>query len=88
LFSLLELPKGVTRFSPIQNSKLSARSVSLTNNATIMIPETDFGQVNLESNLKQFLLVLSVSLSVATLSQTVKWLRQIPYTLRQKLIVR
>jgi len=34
----------VTRLAPIQNSKLSARSVSLTNNATIMIPETDFGQ--------------------------------------------
>lgn len=38
-------------------------------------------QVNIESNLKQFLLVLSVSLSVATLSQTVKWFREIPYTL-------
>ena len=35
----------------------------------------------IESNLKQFLLVLSVSLSVATLSQTVNWFRQIPYTL-------
>jgi monovalent cation:H+ antiporter, CPA1 family len=35
----------------------------------------------IEDNLKQFLLVLSVSLSVATLPQIVSWLRQIPYTL-------
>jgi CPA1 family monovalent cation:H+ antiporter len=35
----------------------------------------------IEENLKQFLLVLSVSLSVATLPQIVSWLRQIPYTL-------
>lgn len=34
-----------------------------------------------EANLKQFLLVLSVSLSVATLPQIVSWFRQIPYTL-------
>ena len=33
------------------------------------------------SNLTQFLLVLSVSLTVATLPQIVSWLRQIPYTL-------
>lgn len=33
------------------------------------------------SNLKQFLLVLSVSLSVATLPQVFSWFRQIPYTL-------
>ena len=33
------------------------------------------------SNIKQFLLVLSVSLSVATLPQVISWLRQIPYTL-------
>lgn len=32
-------------------------------------------------NLKQFLLVLSVSLSVATLPRIFSWLRQIPYTL-------
>ncbi len=34
-----------------------------------------------EENLKQFLLVLSVSLSVATLPQIISWFRQIPYTL-------
>ncbi|MDB9518696.1 sodium:proton antiporter [Roseofilum reptotaenium CS-1145] len=33
------------------------------------------------ANLQQFLLVLSVSLSVATLPQIVPWFRQIPYTL-------
>ena len=32
-------------------------------------------------NLEQFLLALSVSLSVATLSRTVPWFRKIPYTL-------
>lgn len=35
----------------------------------------------IEANLKQFLLVLSVSLSVATLPQIISWFRQIPYTL-------
>lgn len=33
------------------------------------------------ANLKQFLLVLSVSLSVATLPQVISWFRNIPYTL-------
>ncbi len=37
--------------------------------------------VGIEQNLKQFLLVLSVSLSVATLPQVFSWFRQIPYTL-------
>ncbi len=35
----------------------------------------------IEENLRQFLLVLSVSLGVATLSRVVAWLRNIPYTL-------
>jgi monovalent cation:H+ antiporter, CPA1 family len=35
----------------------------------------------IETNLKQFLLVLSVSLSVATLPKIVTWFRKIPYTL-------
>ncbi|MGD1853292.1 MAG: cation:proton antiporter [Leptolyngbyaceae cyanobacterium] len=35
----------------------------------------------IEQNLRQFLLVLSVSLGVATLSRVVSWLRNIPYTL-------
>jgi CPA1 family monovalent cation:H+ antiporter len=35
----------------------------------------------IEQNLEQFLLVLSVSLSVATLSRVFSWFRQIPYTL-------
>ncbi len=46
-----------------------------------MAPETLIDKVDIEANLKQFLLVLSVSLSVATISQTIKWFRQIPYTL-------
>jgi monovalent cation:H+ antiporter, CPA1 family len=35
----------------------------------------------IHANLKSFLLVLSVSLSVATLPQIFSWFRQIPYTL-------
>ncbi|WP_319633192.1 cation:proton antiporter [Romeriopsis navalis] len=37
--------------------------------------------VAIESNIKAFVLVLSVSLGVATLPQMISWLRQIPYTL-------
>lgn len=43
--------------------------------------ETTIGEEAIKQNLEQFLLVLSVSLSVATLSQVFSWLRQIPYTL-------
>lgn len=39
------------------------------------------GEEMIEANLKQFLLVLSISLGVATLPQVFSWLRQIPYTL-------
>ena len=46
-----------------------------------MIAETIIGQAPIEENLKQFLLVLAVSLSVATLPQVFSWFRQIPYTL-------
>jgi hypothetical protein len=45
-----------------------------------MTPETLIHEVTIEGNLKQFLLVLLVSLSVAVLPQ-ICWLRQIPYTL-------
>ncbi|HBE50303.1 MAG TPA: sodium:proton antiporter, partial [Cyanobacteria bacterium UBA11369] len=38
-------------------------------------------EVAIEENLKQFLLVLAVSLSVATLPQVFSWFRRIPYTL-------
>ncbi len=43
--------------------------------------ESALGEAGIEQNLKQFLLVLSVSLSVATLPQIFSWFRQIPYTL-------
>ncbi|MDJ0736347.1 MAG: sodium:proton antiporter [Nostocaceae cyanobacterium] len=46
-----------------------------------MTLESAIGDVAIEENLKQFLLVLSVSLSVATLPQVFSWFRQIPYTL-------
>jgi monovalent cation:H+ antiporter, CPA1 family len=39
------------------------------------------GEEVIAGNLKQFLLVLSVSLGVATLPQIFSWFRQIPYTL-------
>ncbi|MBD2488647.1 sodium:proton antiporter [Aulosira sp. FACHB-615] len=39
------------------------------------------GEVLIAEQLKQFLLVLSVSLGVATLPQIFSWLRRIPYTL-------
>lgn len=46
-----------------------------------MTTETMIVEAAIEGNIKQFLLVLSVSLSVATLPQIFGWLRQIPYTL-------
>lgn len=38
-------------------------------------------EVSIKGNLEQFLIVLSVSLSVATISRIFSWFRQIPYTL-------
>jgi CPA1 family monovalent cation:H+ antiporter len=46
-----------------------------------MTISTAAGELAIEENLKQFLLVLSVSLSVATLPRIFSWLRQVPYTL-------
>jgi CPA1 family monovalent cation:H+ antiporter len=46
-----------------------------------MTIESAIGEAAIEENLKQFLLVLSVSLSVATLPQIFSWFRHIPYTL-------
>ncbi|UBF30588.1 sodium:proton antiporter (plasmid) [Kovacikia minuta CCNUW1] len=43
--------------------------------------DAGLGEVAIETNLKQFLLVLSISLSVATLPRIFSWFRQIPYTL-------
>ncbi len=43
--------------------------------------ETGLKEVAIEENLKHFLLVLSVSLSVATLPEIFSWFRKIPYTL-------
>ncbi len=40
-----------------------------------------FNEPTIEGKIAQFLLVLCVSLSVATLSRTLPWFRQIPYTL-------
>jgi len=46
-----------------------------------MVIESTTAEEAIASNLKQFLLVLSVSLGVATLPQIFSWFRQIPYTL-------
>ncbi|MBD2296278.1 sodium:proton antiporter [Anabaena sphaerica FACHB-251] len=46
-----------------------------------MMIESQMGEHLIATNLKQFLLVLSVSLAVATLPQIFSWFRQIPYTL-------
>ncbi|MEB3829917.1 cation:proton antiporter [Phormidium sp. CCY1219] len=46
-----------------------------------MTLETVGGEALIQENLERFLLVLTVSLSVATLPQVFSWVRQIPYTL-------
>ncbi|MBW4657767.1 MAG: sodium:proton antiporter [Drouetiella hepatica Uher 2000/2452] len=46
-----------------------------------MTIDSAVGEAAIEAHLKQFLLVLSVSLTVATLPQVLRWFRQIPYTL-------
>ncbi|MGD1804030.1 Na+/H+ antiporter [Dapis sp. BLCC M126] len=46
-----------------------------------MAVETAVTETIIEQNLEQFLLVLSVSLSVATLSRVFSWFRRIPFTL-------
>jgi monovalent cation:H+ antiporter, CPA1 family len=46
-----------------------------------MVLEGGIAEEAIANNLKQFLLVLSVSLGVATLPQIFSWFRQIPYTL-------
>lgn len=46
-----------------------------------MVLASAVGEAMIATNLKSFLLVLSVSLSVATLPQIFSWFHQIPYTL-------
>ncbi|MGF1479002.1 MAG: cation:proton antiporter [Cyanophyceae cyanobacterium] len=43
--------------------------------------ESTVAEATIKANLEQFLVVLSVSLSVATVSRIFSWFRQIPYTL-------
>ena len=43
--------------------------------------ESSIAEVSIKGNLEQFLIVLSVSLTVATVSRIFSWFRQIPYTL-------
>jgi len=46
-----------------------------------MALENVVGEASVQENLKQFLLVLSVSLSVVTISRALRQIREIPYTL-------
>lgn len=46
-----------------------------------MVIDSAIGEITIKENLKQFLLALSVALSVATLPQIFSWFRHIPYTL-------
>ncbi|PSB64309.1 Na+/H+ antiporter [Chroococcidiopsis cubana SAG 39.79] len=46
-----------------------------------MVMELAIAEAAIETNIKQFLSVLAVSLGVATLPQVFSWFRQIPYTL-------
>ena len=46
-----------------------------------MSVDPTISEVSIKGNLEQFLIVLSVSLSVATISRIFSWFRQIPYTL-------
>ena len=45
------------------------------------VDPSSIAEVSIKNNLEQFLIVLSVSLSVATISRIFSWFRQIPYTL-------
>ena len=47
----------------------------------VMALESIASEAAIQTNLERFLLVLSISLSVATLPQIFGWMRQIPYTL-------
>ena len=46
-----------------------------------MTVDPNLAEVSIKGNLEQFLIVLAVSLSVATVSRIFSWFRQIPYTL-------
>lgn len=46
-----------------------------------MLISTTAGHLVIEENMQQFLLIISAALGVATISQIVPWLRQVPYTL-------
>lgn len=46
-----------------------------------MLLVADATELMIEEDLKQFLLVLSISLSIAVIAQIFTWIRQIPYTL-------
>ncbi len=47
----------------------------------LMSVDPSISEASIKGNLEQFLIVLSVSLSVATISRIFSWFRQIPYTL-------
>ncbi len=63
---------------------IASFSLPLLSNLTAILPSSlalAFNEPTIEGKIAQFVLVLCVSLSVATLSRTLPWFRQIPYTL-------
>jgi monovalent cation:H+ antiporter, CPA1 family len=73
--TLLVLPFGLPCFGLIDNLHSLAAVIEPA------ITSADIENPAIEQNLRQFLLVLSVSLGVATLSRVLSILRNIPYTL-------
>lgn len=57
------------------------RFMSIESAIALNVPIIATAEVSIKQNLEQFLLVLSVSLTVATISRLFSWFRQIPYTL-------
>lgn len=80
VFGFYQTALLVSQNSNKQSIVYGEESVNLNRNSVMTI-ESAVGGVGIEHNLKQFLLVLSVSLTVATLPQVFSWFRHIPYTL-------
>ncbi|MGI8935960.1 MAG: cation:proton antiporter [Phormidesmis sp.] len=63
------------------DSLLTASAIADSMHWLAVVVEPELKDPSIEANLRQFLLVLSVSLGVATLSRVLSILRNIPYTL-------
>ncbi len=65
----------------LPDSLLTASAIADSMHWLAVVVEPELKDPSIEANLRQFLLVLSVSLGVATLSRVLSILRNIPYTL-------